>query len=320
MTYLPLIRGFHTVQRIAAVVTAGLLLLFSAHPAQAAETLGQMTNSLYDSFTPVQAFISTISFLLGIWYAYRGVLQLRASGEGGDRAPPLSASLMKLGGGAALISLPFVINVLVRSATGKAVGSGNDINLTGDVSRSFAGPGLDEALGRFVSDFFTPFMNNALPLFCYIAGVILVLRGMQRVANNDDKRPPGGLGTWTMFLVASALMSMGYFMNVLQGSIFGVNELYGNVLLVDNGSPLTAQANNVLWGVFTFLRIIGYITVVRGLFMLKTYSDGGQASLVGVGTHIISGAMLANIGWFIWSVQRTFMGSDTTYDMFQSPT
>lgn len=282
-----------------------------------ATTLGEVTQKIYSEFLLVQVFLSTIIFLLGVWYSIKGIQMLRATGEGGQNAPALSASLYKLFGGAVLIALPFAIHVLLSTLTDGSLGA-KSIRLQGDLSRSFTGPGLDEAVGRFVTDFFVPFMGKALPYFCYIAGLILLVRGFQRVANGDEKGPkaPGGLGTWMLFFVAAGLMSMGYFMQVLQCSIFGTNELYANVLLKDT-SALSLRANNVLWAVFQFLRIVGYISVVRGLFMLKGFAEGvSNASLLGASTHIISGAMLANVWFFITVVQNTFV-SDEFYHVFQ---
>jgi hypothetical protein len=308
--------------RLSPAIRIGLwlfLLCVWAPAAQAAQTLGQVTQKLYTDFLPVQVFLSSIIFLLGIWYSIKGVQMLRATGEGGQNAPALSASLFKLFGGAALIVIPFAINVLVNTLSSGNLGA-KSIQQSGILASdapTFDGPGLDEAVGRFVIDFFYPFMSDALPYFCYIAGVLLLVRGFQRVANGDEKGPkaPGGLGTWMLFFVAAALMSMGYFMQVLQCSIFGTNMLYGSVKLMDQ-SILSQRAENVLWAVFQFLRIVGYISVIRGLFMLKGFAEGANnASLLGSSTHIISGAMLANVFFYVNVIQNTFV-SDTAYHVF----
>jgi hypothetical protein len=314
---------FHTLRTLdSRHKLAGVLFLALAglapFPAFAQVTLGSVTNSVYTSFIPAQMFLSTVSFLLGVWYMIKGIQSLRSTGEGGQQPQPMLGSILKLGGAAGLISLPFVIDTVLRSLTGTGLG-GDTIALQGDTTRRMNGPGLDEAVTRFVSDFFVPFIGDALPYFCYMAGAILMLRGMQRMVN-EEKGPkaPAGFGTLTSFGVAAGLMSMGYFMKTLQGSIFGVTDLYANVTLCDNTSELTDRAQDVLWGVFQFLRIVGYIAVVRGLFQLKAYADGGQGSLLGASTFIISGAMLANVWYFIWVVQNTFV-SDSSYFVFAEP-
>ena len=291
----------------------------SATPATA-QTLGQVTSRLYTSFLPAQVFLSSIVFILGVWIVYQGVISLRGTGEGGQNAPAISATLLKLGGGGALISLPFIIDMVLRTTTNSGLGAGNEITLKDGGTHTFSGPGLDQAVGRFVQDFFVPFMGSALPYFCYMLGTVMIIRGIQRLANGGEKGPkgPAGAGTWAIFIVASGLMSMGYFMRVLQGSIFGVDELYANVLLVDQ-SPLSQRAQNVLWAVFQFLRIIGYLSVMKGLLQFKAYANGDQGgSLMGASTHMIAGAMLANVWYFIWAVQKTFV-DDPDYFVFQKP-
>ncbi len=304
------------IRSVSSLIVYLLAVCVIATPAYAVERLGDMTDSLYTSFLPAQAFISSIIFILGLWYVYQGIQSMRASGEGGQNAPPLSKSLFKLGGGAALVSLPFIAMVVINSVTNE---SGMVASLV-TTSHTFNQPGLDHALGRFVTNFFGPFMSRALPYFCYMAGLILIIRGVQRLANGDGKGPtaPGGFGTSSIFLVGALLMSLGYFMGILEGSIFGDTNLYGDATLVDQ-SALSKRAENVLWAIFQFLRIVGYITVIRGLFQMKTFADGGQASLLGATTHIISGAMLANVWYFIWVVQNTFI-SDCHYFIFNSPT
>lgn len=304
-------------------VAAWMVMSFYSFPALAqVQTLGDMTTSVYDSFLSLQVFLAVVAFCVGTWYVMKGVQMLRGAGEGGNQAPSISQSLFKLGGGGALISLPFIINLVMTSVASDAGGGiGQSVEFAGDMTRSFSGPGLDHALGRFVVDFFVPFMGDALPFFCYIAGTILMIRGIQRLANGDGKGPtaPGGLGTFSIFIIAAVLMSLGYLMRTLQGSIFGETTLYANVTLkYASASALTERAQHVLWAIFQFLRIVGYISVIRGLFMLKNNTEGGNQSMTGAVTHIIAGAMLANVWYFIWVVQNTFV-DDPDYFVFEQP-
>lgn len=310
------VHSLSSVRRLAI----GLLFAVIASPAMAQETLGQMTTSIYTTLIPAQTFLSVVVFSLGTWYVYKGVQMLRGTGEGGNQAPSIGQSIFKLGGGGALISLPFIINLVINSVTADSSGNAGDATTLVSQAPTFTDPGLDHALGRFIIDFFAPFMGSALPYFCYLAGSILMIRGIQRLANGDGKGPqaPGGLGTFSIFIVAAVLMSLGYLMKLLQGSIFGATDLYANIQLMDDSSPLSERAENVLWAIFQFLRIVGYISVIRGLFMLKANTDGGNVSMMGAITHIISGAMLANSWFFIWAVQNTFI-SDQSFFVFASP-
>lgn len=311
-----------------ACMAAALLLL--AGPAFAQDkTLGDMTNSLYNTFVSVQTFLSVLSYVLGTFFSITGLQQLRNNVDDPGRNPA-HAFLLRLGAAGFFLFAPSAANMLVATLSGgdgvgKAgiVTTQDQVDITADTFGS-AGAGLDKAFGRFVVDIASPMLDNAIPIFAYVAGLTLMLIGLKRLAlaNGDGAQAPGGLGTAGTFLVAAGLMAFGYIMYTLQGTLFGTSVLYSNPILNIGSSDqaLNDQANQVMWAIFIFLRIVGYISVLRGLFMLRAVAEGGNVSMMGVMTHMIAGALLANGGMLIQSIQCTFLGDNVSQFAFQSIT
>ena len=58
--------------------------------------------------------------------------------------------------------------------------------------------------------------------------------------------------------------------------------------------------------VLVFMTIIGYISFMRGFFIIKDVAEGsGQASLMAGVTHIFGGALAVNLGPLLNAVQST---------------
>jgi hypothetical protein len=312
-----------------SLAAVAVLSVFTANPAmaQGVQTLGDMTNSFYDSFISLQTFLSVLSYVLGTFFSITGLQMLRNHVDDPGRNPSHMA-LLRLGAAGFFLFAPSAANMLTSTLTGAGVGGGAlvtaqdmvqiDENTFGD--QNGGSGGLDQAFGRFVVDIASPMLDNAIPIFAYLAGIAFMLIGLKRLAlaNGDGPQAPGGLGTAGTLLVAAGLMAFGYVMYALQGSLFGTTILYSNTSLVSE-SPLTERANQTLWAVFIFLRIVGYISVLRGLFMLRAAAEGGNVSMMGVMTHMIAGALLANGGMLVQAIQCTFI-ADTSQFAFSSLT
>ena len=88
-------------------------------------------------------------------------------------------------------------------------------------------------------------------------------------------------------------------------------NMFVNIVFTGGGGEFTQRAQNAMWGVFAFLRIVGYISFIRGLFILRGATEGASnASIMAAVTHIGAGAMLANGLAFADRVQRTFLDAD----------
>lgn len=306
---------------LATALTLGLLVT-GAQDALAqtamtqAKTLGDMTNSVYDSLTSIQYFLSVLSYILGLYFTISGLQMLKAHIDDPGRNPA-QPTMLRLGAAALFLFSPTAANILTGTIGDGDVGSNTNVVTVSSAGTTVGsdtfkvGGGLESALGRFVIDFAGPFLENLLPVFAYLAGVIFMLIGLKRLALADGRGPqaPGGMGTFGTFLIAAGLLSFGYVMFALQGSLFGKTELYGaQKLNTTDTTTIVVHANNTMWAIFIFLRIVGYVSVLRGLFMLRDVTEGGgQASMAGVSTHFVAGAALANLGYAVNMIQCTFL-------------
>ncbi len=289
-------------------VFSAFFAVFSAESAWAgATTLGDMAQTTYLALTPIQILLSSIAYILGVFCAFSGLKMARQYSESPGDVKLLHVALRFLASGL-LILTPYAANVLVETISGAGVGGAGVVTMaTGGPG---GGDGLDGVLNRIINNIWAPFMDNLLPLFCYAAGITLMLVALKRLAlaSNDGPQAPGGLGTMTTFFVAAGLMSVGYLMNISQGTLFGQNNLYTNIVFTGGGGEFTQRAQDAMWGVFAFLRIVGYISFIRGLFILRGATEGaGNASIMAAVTHIAAGAMLANGLAFASIIQETFM-------------
>lgn len=295
---------------LLALVSA-LMVVGIANPvfaADAPKTLGAMTNQLYNSVLQIQTFLTMLSYILGVFFSITGLQMLRDYVEEPGRNPAIKP-MLRLGAAAFFVFAPTFANLLVNSISGNEVGTTAGLTFSGGSYGAAKGDGLESALVRFVDDFAGPMLDNFLPFISYIAGLIFMLVGLKRLAlaSGDGPQAPGGMGTLGTFFVGAGLMSLGYIMYTLEGSIFGTTNIINNPVLKDASSSLADNANRTMWGIFIFLRIVGYISVLRGLFMLRAAAEGGNVSMVAVSTHMIAGAMLANGTGFVLAVQKTFI-------------
>lgn len=297
------------------ILSIFILLLGGESAFAQATTLGEMTDSTFNALLPIQIFLSSISYILGVFFAFSALKMARNYTESPGDIKPLHVALRFLAA-AFFILTPFAANVLVETISGAGVGGSTAAQL-GGVNGPAGGDGLDGVLNRIVSDMWGPLMDNLIPLFCYAAGIILMMVALKRLAlaSNDGPQAPGGLGTMTTFFVAAGLMSVGYLMNVTQGSLFGENQMFQNIVFVNgNGGEFETRAQEALWGVFMFLRIVGYISFIRGLFMLRGATEGAQnASIMGAITHIGAGAILANGLAFARAIQETIFDDPSNW-------
>lgn len=301
--------------RIRASVMAATLILcalfcVASTPAFAQQTLGSMTNNTFWALLPIQTFLSFLSYALGVFFSITAFLQMRAYVDDPSRNS-LTGPLLRILAATFFIFAPFGATLLVQSISGNDVGAGGLVNFTNSVTPNTGNTGLEGALNRFVLDFAAPFLENLLPFFAYIAGLIFMLIGLKRLAlgNGNGPQAPGGMGTMASFFIAAALMAFGYIMFTVQGSLFGATTMVSNPLVDSNSGNalMTERVNQTMWGIFMFLRVVGYISVLRAMFMLRAAGEGQNVSMMAVTTHLVAGALLANGTAFVLAAQNTFV-------------
>jgi len=245
------------------------------------------------------------AYTIGVFFVFRGLQMLRGHIDNPGNAP-LAESLKRLGVGGALLSLPMVANIVLKTfgASGSALGNTGWAN-----TPTAGGGGLDGMIVSFVHDIAGP-MYLAIEVFCYIAGILLILFAMQRLVKTaqDGPRGPLGFGTITMFIVAGLLLSFPQFVSALDYSLLGGGQALTKVKFMSEieSAGDTTQAKNVFSAVLAFMAVIGLLSIVRGLFLLKSFADGNnQATMMSVVTHLVAGSMAVNLGGVINAVQTS---------------
>ena len=172
------------------------------------------------------------------------------------------------------------------------------------------GNSLDMAMGCFMKDILGP-TQVALAFFCFVAGMIFIMIGISRLIKSaqEGTKGPGGLGTVTTFVVGGILMSAMTIVHALSESFFGTTQTrtYASLAYTSGmSSTETAAIYNVISAVLKFLIVIGLVSFVRGLFIMRDVAEGkSQAStMVGV-THIVGGALAVNLGPVLNAIQTS---------------
>ena len=67
-----------------------------------------------------------------------------------------------------------------------------------------------------------------------------------------------------------------------------------------------ANAHTVISAIIKFVLVLGLISIMRGIFIVRSVAEGsGQASMMAGLTHILGGALAVNLGPLINVVQTT---------------
>ena len=189
---------------------------------------------------------------------------------------------------------------IISSIIGSGGGSGGGSSTSG----------LDCLLFLFVNDIMGP-IHVLLNFFAFVAGSILIFIGISRLIRSaqDGPRGPGGIGTIMTFVVGGALVSYNEVVYASSSTIFGDPVTKTNAVL-NYASGLSGtevdHANVVITSVLKFVILIGLISFVRGLFIIRSVAEGNQqASMMAGVTHIVAGSVAVNLGPLINAVQTT---------------
>lgn len=267
--------------------------------------LGQLINNVTESVQSPEAFFALIAYFFGVGFAIWAIIEFIKAGENSNQTP-LRRPIMIAITSSALLALPDIIYALKDTfflGLG-AVGYGN-INLP----PSSGGGGLDQIFVSFISNMYDP-MLILFQNIAWISGVAFALVGVFRLMKNAQEGPksPVGMGTLATFATAAALTSVPTFMGVAQESIFNTSTVSTYAILASDAgnADIIARANQAILAVFLFVRIVGWFSFVRGIFILRSVAEGGgQASMAAGFTHIIGGAIAVNLAAFVKAVQTT---------------
>jgi hypothetical protein len=178
-------------------------------------------------------------------------------------------------------------------------------------STVFAGPGpnspaLDQYFINFILRVRGPLIK-LIGIFGFFIGVIMEASALLRITKpgfTHGKGTPGG--TLAMVVIGAMLMSLPATINVLEGSIFNTTQTrmvqswdQSDLSYMSATSSSSAARNarvlSAINAAFQYIRILGLIALIRGLYLLKSAVDGGQSSMLSATLHMVGGVLAMNI-------------------------
>lgn len=311
-------KAFDAMRSLLSVFAAtAAVLVFSVYPALAgpfAPTVGDVVLNTVESSSELPTLFAAIAYLFGLFLIVWGVLKFKDHVLSPQNVP-LSDGVKRFVAGGALFALPIVIEAAYNTVANGCIfgGCGAD-GYSGFNTTAPTGNGLDAIMVNFLADIWTPMMI-ILPAFCYIAGLAFILIGISRLLKTSQEGPrgPSGSGTIATFLIGGALLSVDAMMGAFSTSLFpalgGDLQTFG-VLAFDTAGIDPADVGHiesVLAAILAFMMIIGWISFIRGFFILREVAEGNHQSSIMAGmTHLFGGAMAVNLGPVLNAVQETF--------------
>lgn len=295
---------------VRLVVAAGVMLapgIAQAGGLGAAGGVGQIITNTVEASAYLPGLFSGLAYMFGVVLGAAAVADLYEYGQDPHRKP-IWDGLKKLVAGGCFFALPTVLEAAAVTMRGPVGGVHEFSGFAGDVQDA---GGLDAMLVRLVGDVWMP-AHWLLAGFCYLAGIILVMVGISRLlkAAQDGPRGPGGLGTLFTFLIAGALLSCNSMMAAFSESLFGTATTASYITLAYDDDAMTvghaAHVVAVLSALVAFVALLGWVSFIRGFFILRGVADGrnGASVMAGV-THLIGGALAVNLGPVLNAVQGT---------------
>lgn len=266
-------------------------------------TLGSVIANLMNSTQGFPSLFAGFCYLCGLVFGFLGIWKLREHVESPNQTPIWDPIKRFLAGGA-FFALPYVRDVVMNTLAGGMDDiSGSDFN-TGGASST----GLDAMLVALMRDVWDP-LQMIFVVFAYLAGIILIIIGISRLlkSEQDGPRGPMGFGTIMTFIVGGALLSLNKMLGAASSSLFQSGAMNHAELSYTKGMEgSVGHANAVIGAIMAFVAILGWISFIRGFFIMRGVAEGNsQASAMAGFTHIIGGAIAVNLGAFIKAVQST---------------
>ena len=301
--------GVFGMKKLHAFTIITLATLIATHSSASAATLGSLINNLIQSTDTVPGLLVGVSYLIGIVFGFLGIMKLKDHVENAAQVPVWEPIKRFIAGGS-FFALPTVVSATVNTVSkGMSSVDGSGYNLSGA-----SGAGLDAKLIDLIGNIWDP-LQFLFAGFGYVAGLILVIIGITRLLKTEQEGPRGpmGLGTIATFIVAGLLLSLNKIIGATVGSIFSGNITSHGELAYTAGMDGAAlgHANAVIGAIMAFVAILGWISFLRGFFIMRGVAEGNsQASMMAGMTHILGGALAVNLGGFISAVQNTLGISD----------
>lgn len=271
--------------------------------------IGRALCNVVLSSTFIPALISGIAYLIGLVFAFSGVLKLKEHVLYPDRVSIWEPAKRFLAGGG-LFALPIVTEAVYSTIVGSGFGGLAPYTYTG-FAANVSGGGLDVMMVALVKDLWHP-LQQAMGGFAYLAGLIFVVIGITRLVKTaqDGPRGPGGFGTIMTFATAGVFFSLDRLMGTFATSMFGNSQISTMPALQYTAgldpNVEVAHAEAVITAIVGFVALVGWVSFIRGWFIIRGVAEGNQqASLMAGVTHILGGALAVNLGPLMNAVQFT---------------
>ena len=268
-------------------------------------TIGFVICNLVISFEDMPNFLSGFCYLFGVVLGFLAILKLKDHVLD-PRNVPLWEPTKRFVAAGMFFTFPYIMTVLTNSLIVGFAGRGSqNVNADGIDPNS-----IDGMLFYLMQNISFP-MSMLLGSFSWLAGMVFIMIGVSRFlkSSQDGPRGPGGLGTMMTFFVGAVLMSIDSILAVMSNSLF-VSQGYNTYAVLQNDAGLTNEQRDhveaIISSVVIFTVIVGWVSFIRGFFILREHADGGgQTSLMSAFTHILAGTLAVNIGPVLNVVQVT---------------
>ena len=279
-------------------------------------TLGNVVCHSWLSSLGIVPFLSALSYMLGLIFGVWALIKIRTHVID-PRQATLWDGISRLYASGAFFALPAIAAVLQLSlipddatALQNTRAASNTTFRSDGTAACGATNGLDEAMACFMRDMLGP-VHVGLNFFAFVAGLIFIMIGISRLIKTaqEGARGPGGLGTITTFVTGGILLSATTILRAFSSSFFGspVTTTIAELTYTTGMSVAETQAvYNVIDAVLKFMIIVGLISFVRGIFIMRDVAEGSQQASAMAGlTHIIGGALAVNLGPLLNAAQQT---------------
>jgi hypothetical protein len=169
-------------------------------------------------------------------------------------------------------------------------------------------PALDQYFINFILKVRTP-LAKLVGIIGFAMGIVMEISALLRITKpgfTHGKGTPGG--TVAMLVIGAMLISLPATINIFEKTVFGVTQTnyamdqsweqadLSYMSATTSGSAArNARVLSAINAAFQYIRILGLIAFIRGLYLLKSAVDGGQSSIMSASLHMIGGVLAMNI-------------------------
>ncbi len=292
----------------AFLISVGIFTTTSG--AAQAQGIGTMLTNVRTGIDHIPWVLTVVSYISGLFMGIWALFKFKDHVDN-PRETPISQGVKRFFAAGMFLSGPYMYGVLFGTLHGANNAGYNKLTAT---ARTNAGPLTPGSLEKMAVDLMIDIggpVELLLVGFTYIAGITLLLVGINRLTKRMEEGPrgPAGLGTIMTFISSAALFSFADTMGVFASSLFGDSQVRANAAIsatVVTNAADRAKLEVVIEAVMAFIMIVGYIAFIRGWLVLKSFADGAQGATLAQGlTFLFGGALAINLGELVNAISTT---------------